>query len=182
MLSETIVDRRGRDATLRGSGGSGARFGRRTMVVAEIVESSEICMGGGLRFDLFLCKSSVEDPPSLPAFFGLLLSCRWPLGPVAVAVLAELALERLGRSDASVFLSLFCISRLLRFRDKFSGATFVDDRLVPLLLRLRVVRSFPLITAAIGGGCNIHMMSSLFSTFVTTGGIMSLIAGFRAEW
>ena len=92
--------------------------------------------------------------------------------------------EELGRSSGNSgppTRSLAAASFSVTFRE--SGVSSPPRRLLPLLsalLRRELTRSFPSMTLADGGGCNIQLVSALLvGVVVTTGGWRSFTGGFR---
>jgi hypothetical protein len=140
------------------------------LVVVVVVVDIEI--GGGLCFRRMTVPDDSEVSEEL-----LSLSWRWPL--------LDDTRGTPDREDcdlSSGIVSPLCnlASTNLSVTCRLRGAPF---RLLPLLpARLLFTLSFPSITFAGGGGCSIHLVSSMLAGVVlTTGGCKSLTGGFFAR-
>jgi hypothetical protein len=154
----------------------------RYLMVSGASPADEIDMSGGL---CLLRAGDPSDPDKVDA--GLvLLSCDCPFGRLESNSLAPdsspdevLPASRGGIVSTSGALLSSSFSVTGRLRGDPSGPL----RLLPALTaRVILTRSFPSITFAGGGGCNIHLVSSLLAGCVlTTGGCRSFTGGFLAK-
>ena len=138
-------------------------------------------VGGGIARDKDFCLRRETMLSSSSVLVLLLLLCF--LTEACVTGRDERR-EELGRSSGNScppFRNFEAASFSVTFRE--SGISSPPRRLLPLLsalLRREPTRSFPSITFADGGGCNIQLVSAgPVGVVVTTGGWRSFTGGFR---